>query len=393
MGGRARAIAAGTSCARAYYVAMEPPCGPTFVSVPVDDWDQPCDPIAPRRVVARNPGDPAMLDEIAGALAQANAPAFVLGAGIARDGAWQEAIALAERHSAKVWAAPLAAREVFPERHPLFAGFLNPGREAIVRDLSGHDLILVVGGPLSLYHTEGFGPHLPEGAQLYHVVDSIAVASWAPDGAAVIADAKSALARLLEGPTPKARAVPAVRATPAPLAATGLTDAYLLQQIARLRPAGSVIVEEAPSSRGAMHDHLPILDAGGFFTCASGGLGHGLPASVGVALGRPDAKVIAILGDGSSMYAIQGLWSAAQLGLPISFVIVNNRRYEALVNFGRHFGLQQTLGTALNDIDFCDLARGQGLSAARVDTVEALDGALAASFAAPGPTLVEVLVD
>ena len=389
----ARAQDVPAAIARAYYVAMEPPCGPTFVSVPVDDWDQPCDPIAPRRVVARNPGDPAMLDEIAGALAQANAPAFVLGAGIARDGAWQEAIALAERHSAKVWAAPFAAREVFPERHPLFAGFLNPGREAIVRDLSGHDLILVVGGPLSLYHTEGFGPHLPEGAQLYHVVDSIAVASWAPDGAAVIADAKSALARLLEGPAPKSRAMPAVRAIPAPLAATGLTDAYLLQQIARLRPAGSVIVEEAPSSRGAMHDHLPILDAGGFFTCASGGLGHGLPASIGVALGRHDAKVIAILGDGSSMYAIQGLWSAAQLGLPISFVIVNNRRYEALVNFGRHFGLQQTLGTALNDIDFCDLARGQGLSAGRVDTVEALDGALAASFAAPGPTLVEVLVD
>lgn len=389
----ARALDVPAAIARAYYVAMEPPCGPTFVSVPVDDWDQPCDPIAPRRVVARNPGDPQLLDEIAGALAQANAPAFVLGAGIARDGAWQEAIALAERHAAKVWAAPFAAREVFPERHPLFAGFLNPGREAIVRDLAGHDLILVVGGPLSLYHTEGFGPHLPEGAQVYHIVDSIAVASWAPDGAAVIADAKSALARLLGGPAPKARTRPAGRDIPAPLAATGLTDAYLLQQIAHLRPAGSVIVEEAPSSRGAMHDHLPILDAGGFFTCASGGLGHGLPASIGVALGRPDAKVIAILGDGSSMYAIQGLWSAAQLGLPISFVIVNNRRYEALVNFGRHFGLQQTLGTALNDIDFCNLARGQGLSAVRIATVEALDGALAASFAAPGPTLVEVLVD
>ncbi|MBF5092908.1 MULTISPECIES: benzoylformate decarboxylase [unclassified Novosphingobium] len=389
----ARAQDVPAAIARAYYVAMEPPCGPTFVSVPVDDWDQPCDPIAPRRVIARNPGDPQLLDEIAGALAQASAPAFVLGAGIARDGAWQEAIALAERHSAKVWAAPFAAREVFPERHPLFAGFLNPGREAIVRDLSGHDLILVVGGPLSLYHTEGFGPHLPDGAQLYHIVDSIAVASWAPDGTAVIADAGSALAHLLQGPPPVARARPAGRTIPPALAATGLTDAYLLQQIARLRPAGSVIVEEAPSSRGAMHDHLPILDAGGFFTCASGGLGHGLPASIGVALGRPDAKVIAILGDGSSMYAIQGLWSAAQLGLPISFVIVNNRRYEALINFGRHFGLQQTLGTALDDIDFCALARGQGVSATRIDTVEALDGALAASFAAQGPTLVEVLVD
>jgi benzoylformate decarboxylase len=228
------------------------------------------DPIAPRRVVARNPGDPLLLDEIAGVLARANAPAFVLGAGIARDGAWQEAIALAERHSAKVWAAPFAAREVFPERHPLFAGFLNPGREAIVHDLRARSYP-GRGRPLSLYHTEGFGPHLPEGAQLYHIVDSIAVASWAPDGAAVIADAKSALARLQEARRrrhargrpaakfPRRSRPPADRCLPAP------ADR-------RLRPAGSVIVEEAPSSRGAMHDHLPIQDAGGFFTCASGGL-------------------------------------------------------------------------------------------------------------------------
>ncbi len=103
--------------------------------------------------------------------------------------------------------------------------------------------------------------------------------------------------------------------------------------------------------------------------------------------------MIAVLGDGSSMYAIQGLWTAAQLGLPITFIIVNNKRYEALVQFGHRFGLQRSVGTDLSGIDFCALARGQGLSASFVDKPEALDGALKTAFSAAGPTLVEVVVD
>jgi benzoylformate decarboxylase len=167
-----------------------------------------------------------------------------------------------------------------------------------------------------------------------------------------------------------------------------------MQQIGLLRPRGSVIVEEAPSSRGAMHDYLPIVDRDGFYTCASGGLGHGLPAAIGIALARPREKVIALLGDGSAMYAIQGLWTAAQLGLGVTFVIIKNRRYEALVEFGRHFGLQRTLGTSLPDIDFCALARGQGIKATAVDRPDALDEALQTAFAnAAEPTLVEVAVD
>src|SRR5690606_22966044 len=116
------------------------------------------------------------------------------------------------------------------------------------------------------------------------------------------------------------------RAAATELGGVPFSDAYLFQQVARLRPADSIIVEEAPSSRDALQAHLPILRPDSYFTCASGGLGHGLPAAVGVALGRPDRKTIAVLGDGSSMYSIQGLWTAAELGLPISFIIVNNGR-------------------------------------------------------------------
>jgi len=94
------------------------------------------------------------------------------------------------------------------------------------------------------------------------------------------------------------------------------------------------------------------------------------------------------------MYAVQGLWTAAQLGLGVTFVIIKNRRYEALVNFGRYFGLQRTVGTSLPDIDFCALGRGQGVEAIAIESCDALDDALRAAFAKVAePTLVEVAVD
>ena len=390
----ARAQDVPAAIARAYYVAMEPPCGPTFVSVPVDDWDQTCETLPTRRVVARNAGDPDALDSVAQALATARAPAIVAGAGLARDRAWTEVIQLAERHRAAVWAAPFAARNGFPEDHPLFQGFLDPSRDAIVRKLAQNDLVLVLGGPLSLYHTDGTGPHLAASTRLFLIADNPVFGSWAPVGDTIVADLKLALATLLRGPAPTpARGEPAKRQRLEPLDGSAFTDAFLLQEVARLRPKGSIIVEEAPSSRGAMHDRLPIVAPDTFYTCASGGLGHGLPAAIGVALGRPGEKVIAVLGDGSAMYAIQGLSSAAQLGLPISFVIVKNGRYEALHSFGRHFGLQRTVGTDLPGLDFVALATGQGVTAKRAQGQATLAEALAWSFAAPTPTLVEVVVD
>jgi len=390
----ARAEDVPAAIARAYYTAMQPPRGPTFVSVPVDDWDRFCDPIEPRQVATTLRGDPELLAEMAEALAACTRPAFVVGAAVARDDAWDEVVALAERHRASVWVAPNSGRNSFPEDHAVFAGFLAADREKIVASLAGHDLILVLGAPAFTYHVEGFGPHIPAGARLFQLVDDPAVAAWAPVGTAAVTGLKSGIRDLLDGPEPRPRPAPAARGPRSPVSHSGLTDAYLLQQVALLRPKGSVIVEEAPSSRSAMHDYLPIVDRDGFYTCASGGLGHGLPAAIGIALARPREKVIALLGDGSSMYAIQGLWTAAQLGLGVTFVIIKNRRYEALLVFGRHFGLQRTVGTGLPDIDFCALARGQGVEATAVDRTDALDEALRTAFAnVTKPTLVEVAVE
>lgn len=380
--------------ARAYHIAMTPPCGPTFVSIPVDDWDRPCEPFEVRRVQSHLPGHPEQLRSVGERLASAKRPTLVLGAGVSRDEAWDEAIALAERHQADVWVAPFAARNPFPEDHPLFCGFLSPMREKIVAALQPNDFILTIGGPLSLYHVEGYGPHIPDGATAFLITDNPAVASWAPNGNAIIANCRLAIQQLLEGPVsaPATKMEPRRAITPLAPPSDGLTDTYLLQQIAALRPRNSIVVEEAPSSRAPMHDRLPILDRDGFYTCASGGLGHGMAAAVGVALGRPNEHVIAIIGDGSAMYSIQSLWSAAQLGLPMTFVIINNGRYEALIDFGHQFGLESTPGTRLSGIDFVGLARSQGVDAVLVEDVETLDKVLATAFAAPRTMLIEVRV-
>jgi benzoylformate decarboxylase len=114
---------------------------------------------------------------------------------------------------------------------------------------------------------------------------------------------------------------------------------------------------------------------------------------VGVALARPGRKVIGLLGDGSAMYSIQGLWTAAQLKLPVAFIIVNNSSYRALEEFGRRFAIETLPGVQLPDLDFCGLAEAQGVRAILVTRCEDLDDALRTVFAAGSPMLLEVRVN
>jgi benzoylformate decarboxylase len=388
----ARAEDVPAALARAYYTAMQAPRGPTFVSVPVDDWDRSTVSLARREVSRVQAPDPALLDRAASALNSARRPVIVVGAGVARDRAWSNTIALAERHQALVWVSPRSSRNSFPEQHPLFGGFLPPDRASIVARLQGADLILVLGAPVFTYHVEGEGPHIPDDAGLIQLTDDPGSAAWAPVGMALVGSVQLGVAGLLARSDPSVRPAAAAPRRAGTPPAGELTEALLMHRIATLRPAAAIIVEEAPSSRQAMQQHLPMIEPDSFYTCASGGLGHGLPAAVGVALACPERRVIALIGDGSSMYSIQGLWSAAELRLPVAFIIVNNRSYRALVEFGEHFHLSQLPGTQLPHLDYCGLARSQGVSAQRVERADQLDSALRTAFAAAEPMLVEVCV-
>jgi benzoylformate decarboxylase len=389
----ARAEDVPAAIARAYYVAMQPPCGPTFVSIPVDDWDVPTAPVARRQVAQRIHGDRALLDALSTALNASQRPVFVIGGAVDREGGWDDLVRLAERHGALVWVSPLIGRCGFPENHPLFAGFLPAFREEICNRLVAHDLCVAIGAPVFTYHAEGVGAYTPPGLALFQLTDDPDWAACAIAGTAILTSVGTALKDLLERPGPARPATQRGRAAPERLAASDpIPDTFLMQTLADIRSPDSIIVEEAPSSRGPMQAYLPILRSETFYTCASGGLGHGLPASVGVALGRPGHKVIALLGDGSSMYSIQALWTAAQLNLPITFVIVNNGRYEALHHFAKRFGIAQAVGTELGGVDFAGIARAQGCEGLRVDRAADLAAVLRTALDAPRPTLVDVRV-
>jgi benzoylformate decarboxylase len=158
-----------------------------------------------------------------------------------------------------------------------------------------------------------------------------------------------------------------------------------------LLPANAIVVEEAPSHRKVMQSYLPIrAQHTGFLTMASGALGWGLPAAVGAALARPDRRVIAVIGDGSSMYGIQALWTAVRENLPMTFVILDNSEYAAL----RILSPPDTKipGTDLGGIDFALLATSLGCHALAIESVADFRAALAQSLVDDRPTLIHVRV-
>ena len=390
----ARAEDVPLAIARAYYTAMLPPRGPVLVSIPSDDWAKPCEAVAARLVSTEIRPEPQVLDAIGKALDASLRPAFVVGAAVDRDGAWNDVVRLAERHHAAVWVAPMSGRCSFPEDHALFAGFLPPMREKIVSLLAGHDVIFALGAAAFTYHVEGAGPHLPAGAQLVQLIDDPNMAAWTPQGTSAVGSIRLGVLDLLAREPPRPREPPPPRrASPRVELSTPMSADFVMQTLSEIRDPASIVVEEAPSSRRAMQSYLPILRSETFYTMCSGGLGYAMPAAVGVALGKPDAKVIGLIGDGSSMYSIQALWSAAQLALPITFIVLKNRRYAALQEFAPTFGFdpgERLAGTELPDIDFVALARGQGCGGVNVSRAQDLRGTLIDALKAPVPTLVEV---
>ncbi|HKR41272.1 MAG TPA: benzoylformate decarboxylase [Paraburkholderia sp.] len=397
----ARAQDVPLAIARAYAIAMQEPRGPVFVSIPVDDWDQPAERVSERALAHTTRPEPAMLASIGAALDACARPAFVVGGAVDRAGAADEVVRLAERHRARVFVAPMTGRCSFPEKHPLFAGFLPAMRERIVELLGGHDLVFAIGAPAFTYHVEGHGPHVPPGAALCQLIDDPNTAAWTPEGMAAVGNVSLGVLDLLERPVPVVeRAMPAPRAVPpraTPPTEPGerMSVAYALQTLAEVRDAGTTVVEEAPSSRPVMQAYLPYERPGTFLTMDSGGLGYGMPAAVGVALAKRGERVIALIGDGSSMYSIQAIWSAVQLELPITFVILNNTRYAALQDFAPVFGFAPTdpvQGTDLPGLDFVTLAAGMGCPGVRVNEAGPLRDTLGRALAGQGPKLVEMLV-
>ncbi|HEV7599958.1 MAG TPA: benzoylformate decarboxylase [Bradyrhizobium sp.] len=389
----ARAQDVPAAIARAYYVAMQPPCGPTFVSVPIDDWTHQTQPVQARSVSRELGPDPEAMRALVAALAKSKRPAVVVGPGVDRAQAVDLMVQVAEKAKAAVWVSPFSSRCSFPERHPLFAGFLHASPGQLSDALREHDLVVVIGAPVFTFHVEGHAPVFDGTTPIFQITDDPTAAAVTPSGTSIIGTMKPALTLLLELLPGTNRAAPAGRTMPPPKTADPIPVDFLMHTLATTLPADAALVEEAPSHRPLMHKYLPMRGQDSFYTMASGGLGYGLPASVGVALGRPDRRTVCLIGDGSAMYSIQALWTAAQRKLPLTVVVINNAGYGAMRSFSQVMQVRNVPGLDLPGIDFVRIAQGMGCDAVRVSKAAELAPALSRGLAHDGVSLIEVMVE
>ncbi|MCU4185384.1 hypothetical protein K6U06_13510 [Acidiferrimicrobium sp. IK] len=377
--------------------------GPAVVVVPMDDWDAPADPdsrLAARRAVPVAGVDVAAVGELVDMVDGSARPVIVVGADADGPAAWAATTAVAERLDAPVWQEAFGARAGFPQDHPLFAGHLPAGRQRLRDTLSDHDLVVVIGAPAFRQYPYEPGPLVRAGTRLAMVVDDPDLAHHSPVDLAVIGPIPSICAALADAVKQRpaaqgATAPPQGLAGEEPVTA-GLRPRHVFAALAARADADTIIVEETPSSRPDLHRLLRARRPLGFVSAAMGGLGFALPAAVGLRLGCPDRPVVAVVGDGSSLYGIQALWTAAHYRVGVLFVVLTNGRYaimDRLADRQGHPGPWPDFA----EVRVSRVAEGFGCAARRIATHQelaaAMDEAVPALRLADAPLLLEVAVD
>jgi len=293
-----------------------------------------------------------------------------------------------------VWAAPATGgnRLGFPESHSAFQGVLPPAVGPIGEALAAHDLVLVAGSSVFAYYPNIPGPFLADGSELVAITNDPDEAARAPMGDAIVADVALTLRALLaalDGPSDR-DAPPARTEFEPPPSGEMLSGGDVHATLAELFPADGIVVLESPSSTPALRNRLRLSQPGSYYFSASGGLGFGLSASLGVQLAQPERQVVCVLGEGSAQYAITGLWTAAAYGIPVKFLVLRNSEYSILKWFAT---LENVSGAPALDLPRLDVAatgESYGVPGTSVSGAEALRDALAAALAADGPRVVQV---
>lgn len=380
---------------RAYHTAMQHPRGPVFLSIPMDDWDAGAEPLPARRIHYRSAPDPEGLREAAAVLRDAGSPAIVVGPGVARSGGFDGVVALAERLRAPVWQESIGALIGFPQSHPLYRGYLAHAQKKVSDTLAPHDAVLVLGAPVFTYYPYVPGPTVREGTQVVQITEDPDEAARADVGTSLVCDVERGVEGLLGLLPETGRPEPGRREPPpAPEPSSPMSVDYVMYAIAGALPPETVVVDESTSSKARLRKRILVDEPDGYHTSAAGGLGFCLPASVGLKLALPERPVVCVIGDGSSMYSIQALWSAARYGAAVPVVVINNRGYSILKAFQETIGVKDVPGLDLPDIDIVQIVRGFGCEGETVTTPEDLRAALKRAFSVGDrPYVVNALVD
>jgi len=387
---------------RAYHEATTAR-GPAIVIVPMDDWlapaPEPHEIFGAARMLRSAAADPEVVEELAALLDGAESPAIVSGAGAGTPEGWAALVALAEQLGCPVWQEPFGPEAGFPQDHPQFAGHL-PARRARLRDvLAPHDTLLVVGTGMLRQYPYDLGPLVAPGTRVAVISQDPTEAHRSPVDVAVLGDPAAVCAALAEAVAtrPAPEGTPLSSRPPAPEPPSPgepLRAAHVLAALGDRLPRDTILVEESPSSRQQLNAHIPAREPKGFVS-AMGLLGFGMPAAIGLKMALPDRPVMAVLGDGSSLYSIQALWSAVQYRAGVIFVVLVNGGYAIMDRLSEKTG-QAGPWPALEGLDIGGFARAQGCETRRVaghdELLRTLDELVPGLAERDTPLLLEAIV-
>ncbi|MGA2290931.1 thiamine pyrophosphate-binding protein [Bradyrhizobium sp.] len=406
---------------RAAKIATTPPTGPVFISLPGDILNAEAGIELGRstRIDTRvRPSDEA-LQALTARILKAERPVIIAGDEIVKSDALQEAALLAATLGAPAFqqSAPYGAH--FLSESPCFMGALSRLQTHVREVLSAFDLMIVLGAdPLRMsVHSEvdplpaglpilqiglvewdlakNYGAEIAIKADVKESLRVLIPALKAAGGAALEAQAGRGIAALASKNWTARRATVIEQISKA-RDRSPIDPDYLALQVVEAMPDHAILVDEGLTSSRQILALRPHRDRYGYHALASGGIGWGLPASVGVSLANPDRPVVCFSGDGSAMYSIQALWTAAHHELPLTVVIVNNGGYRIIKQRLLAFhGDDHYVGMDFIDpkVDFAGLAKSLGLEAMRISDPGELRSALSSAFSRPGTKLIEVMVD
>ncbi len=376
--------------------ALTPPMGPVSIEIPIDIQASPApwpDDATPTPVVPLAPV-PALLDRAAERLIAARRPLLWLGGG-AR-GAAEPARRLAAMGIGIVTS--INGRGVVPEDHPMSLGAFNL-QPAVEKFYASCDLMIAVGSRLRGNETLRFTLKLPQ--PLIQVDADAAMDGRAyPAALFVQGDAALFLAGLADRVAGKLKIDPGFAADLAAAraaAVAGMRDALganytALADAVRARlPKGAPWVRDITLSNSTWGNrHTALGDPRQGVHSLGGAIGQGVPMAIGAALGRPETKTVALVGDGGFMLAAGEIATAVQERANVVYILMNDLGYGVIRNIqDAHYGGRRAYADLVTP-DFAKLAGSVGLAHTRVQSIAAFERAFEAALAAPGPAIVEV---
>ena len=410
-----RADDVGPALRRAFGLARTPPCGPVFLSLPMDILDQdvnhPTPPASAPPRLGPSPDAARLADKLAGL--DPDRVVVLLGDDLPA-AASTGLVAFAEAGGFPVWGTQLTSRTAFPSHHPCWAGVLKPDFADMRAHLKSAQAIVLVGGRAFVAYPYREAEPVPEGVAVMHIADNpeafgrehaadMALLGDISQTLAAVAqriaelvDKKKVAARLAARGARRREAREATRmdilaeSATTPLSA----DAAVLAALDAL-PEDAIIANDSAATFGRVQD-LMTTEPGRYFFARGGVLGCSMPAAVGAALAT-QGWVVAFVGDGGAMYSPQALWSAAHYRARTIFVVFNNRRYGVLQNVAKSLGYANAkagrfVGMDVADpaIDFQALAASMGVPAERADDRNAVGAAINRALKRDGPSLIEI---